>query len=194
MRRLLSVGLGLTLLASSALAQLGDRSSDTARPTRPVTIMPPRVPVARPVRASAILGAQVAIRAGDTLGKVADLVIGGDGRVDYVIVQNGSDYTAVPWGAIRYTTGDRVLLLTEALTRDRLRAVTFRASAWPDFLSDRWLRSAREVCGDRYLSPAPPNPRPGVPPPVRTGPRAPERSSPDLPGGTGNPEDRRPPA
>src|SRR5207248_3003207 len=65
MRNLLSVGLGLTLLASSALAQLGERSSDTARPTRPVTITPPRVPAARPVRASAILGAPVATRAAE---------------------------------------------------------------------------------------------------------------------------------
>src|SRR5262249_33536375 len=98
--------LGLTLLAaSSALAQLGERSSDTARPTRPVTILPPRVPAARPVRASALLGAEVALRAGDTLGKVADLGIGEDGHVAYLIVQSGRDYVAVPWGAIRRGTG-----------------------------------------------------------------------------------------
>src|SRR5262245_53484344 len=147
MRRLLSAGLGLALVASAALAQLGDRPSDTARPTKPVTVP---APTTRVYRASGILGAEVAVRGRETLGKVTDMVIGDDGRVDYLIVRNGSDYTAVPWGAIRYTTGDRVIMLTEAVSRDRLRGVTFRAANWPDFASERWLRSAREGWGPRY--------------------------------------------
>jgi len=127
-------------------------------------------------RASAVIGSPVALRGGGALGEGSDIVIGPDGHVDYLIVGYRGELLAVPWGAVTYTPGERTLSTTGTITRDRLRDMTFRETAWPDFYADRWTRTARSVWGDRVFDRHPPR-----------------RSAPDLPGGTANPEDRRPP-
>ncbi|MFO0844407.1 MAG: PRC-barrel domain-containing protein [Gemmataceae bacterium] len=148
-------------------------------------------------RVSEILGAPVALRGGEPLGKVADLVLGTDGRVEYYIVRQGDDLLAVPWGAVERGTGDLRVLTT--VTRDRLKGVLFREASWPDFTSETWRTSAAAVWGSTSMPRLEAVRRPPAPPaatapgrPGTTDPRS--RSDPLLPGGTGDTRDRKPPA
>ncbi len=143
MGKLLTAGLCLMVLGGLAQAQVRqrDRVRDTDRPR-----------VSHHMRkASHIMGSRVTDRDGVTLGKVTDLVIDEDGFVDYLVVRYKDELLAVPWGAARFDLRDRVFTITGAIRRERLKEVLFPSDRWPDFYSPTWLRSAREVWGERAL-------------------------------------------
>jgi hypothetical protein len=133
-----------------------------------------------------IIGNRVTVRDADALGKVVDIVISEDGCIDYLIVRYEEDFIAVPWGVVTYDVGERIIRVDTAITRARLRDVTFREGRWPDFTSERWRTSVRTVWGDRALRRGHDVGRPGDrrPGDVRPGDRRP---------GDVRPPDRRPP-
>ena len=179
MRMLLSAGVCLAMFSASALGQRAGVPPARVPPRAPA----PPAPRDRPsLRVSNILGSSVALRGGETLGKVTDMVMTSDGRVDYLVVRDRDELLAVPWSALGHTAGDRVLTVIPDIRRDRLKGIYFREANWPDFYSDRWMRSATPVWGERYI------PRGGA-----GEPRGHRSGDPLRPGGTGNPEDRRPP-
>lgn len=134
------VGLALLVAGAAALARQGERETEAGE-TATVKVR----------KISAIVGSEVRVSE-EALGKVTDVVISEGGCIDYLIVADGEEeFVAVPWGAVRYEAGARAITVTARVTREKLRAVRFRASAWPDFASDRWTRSASEVWGERSL-------------------------------------------
>jgi hypothetical protein len=185
MRGYITAGLCLVLAASaSVLGQVREGSIKREGAT-----------VTTGRRVSEILGSPVALRGGEALGKVTDLVLDDGGRVDYYIVRQGDDLAAVPWGAVERRDG--ALRVTTAVSRDRLKGVLFRESAWPDFASEGWRAGAAAVWGRSTLPRLDAEPRPaetatkGTARPGTTDPRS--RSDPLLPGGTGDTRDRKPP-
>jgi hypothetical protein len=87
MRKALA-GLGVALLlVAGAVAQVREtvRDKDATRTTTKVR------------RVTALMGGEVRLRSG-ILGKVADIVIDEDGCIDYLIVRDGEELVAVPWG------------------------------------------------------------------------------------------------
>jgi hypothetical protein len=185
MRRYITAGLCLALAVSaSALAQVRE---GTIR--REGTRINGR-------RVSEILGAPVVLRGGESLGKVTDLVLGDDGRVEYYIARLGDELVAVPWGAAE--RGADSVRVVATVTRDRLKGVLFREAAWPDFTSETWRASAAAIWGASAMPRLETARRPaatktsGAAPPANTDPRS--RSDPLLPGGTGDTRDRKPPA
>ncbi len=179
MRKLLSAGACLAIFSATALGQGAGVPPPRVPPRAP---SPPAVADVAPVRASTVLGASVALRGGETLGKITDMVMTSDGRVDYLVVRDRDELLAVPWSALRHTAGDRVLTVIPDIRRDRLKAVYFRDTNWPNFYSERWMRTATPVWGERYIH------RGGA-----GEPRGHRSGDPLRPGGTANPEDRRPP-
>jgi hypothetical protein len=142
MRKTSAAGLGLALLiAAGATAQVRQdvREKGTAKTTTPAVR-----------KVSAIMGGEVRLRDG-ALGKVTDIVISESGCIDYLVVRDGEGYVAVPWGAVRYEAGAKSITVTAAVTRDKLKGIRFRTSDWPDFYSERWMRSAGEVWGEKAL-------------------------------------------
>ncbi len=113
-----AAGLAAIVTASAALAQ------DAARPPisvrgevqvqpraqqREVQKVPEQAPAAagqsqddaRSTRASALLGTDLVLEDGDTLGRVNDLIIdNSNGQVAYVIVETDQDYRPIPWKAL----------------------------------------------------------------------------------------------
>jgi len=102
-------------------------------------------------RGSHLIGSPVMIRGGTALGKVVDFVINEDGCIDYVIVRSEEEFVPIPWGVIRYDGRERAVTVTTDVTRDRLRSMHFREGRWPDFASEKWMRSARTVWGEKAL-------------------------------------------
>jgi len=101
-------------------------------------------------KVTAIIGTEVVVSE-EALGKVKEIVVNDHGCIEYLIVADGEEYVAVPWGAVRYEAGARSITVTTTVTREKLRAVRFRSSAWPDFASDRWTRGAAGVWGEKAL-------------------------------------------
>src|SRR5687768_1700712 len=100
-------------------------------------------------RVSVLIGSKVTVEREDSFGKVVDVVINEHGCIDYVIVSYDEDLVAVPWGVVNFEAREKVVRIDVRVTRERLRSVTFREGRWPDFRSDRWRTSAREVWGER---------------------------------------------
>jgi len=169
MRKMLSVG-ALLFVVLPAGAQEGPRTPPNPRdpitPTPAPLLRPPVRDKARDVsadtprdnpappmngvrRASTLLGMPVNMRGWADAGKVTDLVLSGFGTVDYVIVRHGDDFLAVPWGAVNYSNGDRAIVLEPRVPVGKMTGVTFREARWPDFSSEQWRRTARDVWGER---------------------------------------------
>jgi sporulation protein YlmC with PRC-barrel domain len=139
MRRTLTTGLCLALLGALPAYGQEQRETTTVRETRTEVR-----------KVSTLMGAKVTLERGESsFGKVTDIVINESGCVDYLIVSYEDELVAVPWGAVTYNVGERVVTLNVAVTRDKLRGLFFRAGSWPNFREERWMRNMRSVWGER---------------------------------------------
>lgn len=89
-------------------------------------------------RASKITGATVFSRQGEEFGKVNDLVIGQDGRVQYMILSYGGvmgvgdKLVPIPWRAVSPGTKENTFSVN--VDKDKLaRAPSFDPNNWPNF-------------------------------------------------------------
>jgi len=144
MWKTLAAGLGLALLVGAwpmVQAQKKEevREKETTRTTTKVR------------KVSAVMGSEVRLKEG-ALGKVTDVVFDENGCIGFLIVRDeGEEYVAVPWGAVRYEAGEKTITVTTTVTREKLKSVRFRSSDWPDFYSEKWTRNAGEVWGEKSL-------------------------------------------
>jgi Ca2+-binding EF-hand superfamily protein len=115
-------------------------------------VAPSETPKPRPRarRLGRLLGLRVIVQGGDPLGKVIDVVVSEDGYIAYVIVQDQADLVAVPWGVVVFGA-DQALTVNVRVTAEKLKEVTFARARFPDFASERWLRSVRTVWGEQAL-------------------------------------------
>jgi sporulation protein YlmC with PRC-barrel domain len=97
------------------------------------------------LRATEVKGATVDNKSGERLGSVEDLVIGRDGRVEYLILSStavpsaSNKLFAIPWEAVK--PGRTAETFTVDITKDRLaKAPSFEKGNWPDFASRETMR------------------------------------------------------
>ena len=96
-------------------------------------------------KATDINGAAVNNTKGEKLGTVEDLVIGNDGRVEYLILSSGGfldigdKLIPIPWEAVK--PGREADTFTVDITKERLaKAPSFGKDKWPDFASREAMR------------------------------------------------------
>jgi sporulation protein YlmC with PRC-barrel domain len=102
-------------------------------------------------KVSVLMGSNVAIRDGDSLGEVVDLVINDNGCIDFLIVRYEDDYMVVPWTVTTFNVQRRSVVVNSGITRAQLRDVTFTKNRWPNFYSGAFSRNLRTVWGERAL-------------------------------------------
>jgi PRC-barrel domain len=130
--KLLLASLAVLAVAGSAVAQVPEVRQATG--TTPTVVR----------RASMIMNANVAVQGGATVGKIIDFVISDNGYVEYVVVENGSNYVLMPYQALRVEADRRVWI---NITRERFGEIpTFTGSNWP-LADQRYLGRVRTVFG-----------------------------------------------
>ena len=99
-------------------------------------------------RVSKIIGTDVVNSKGEKIGDVEDIVLDAKGNVAYAVVSTGGflgmgdKMHAVPWSAIRTTTGTDNFMLD--VDKDRLRtAPGFDQSSWPNVNDPKWSSENR---------------------------------------------------
>ena len=99
-------------------------------------------------RVSKIIGTDVVNSKGEKIGDVEDIVLDAKGNVAYAVVSTGGflgmgdKMHAVPWSAIRTSTGTDNFMLD--VDKDRLRtAPGFDQSSWPNVNDPKWSSENR---------------------------------------------------
>ncbi len=99
-------------------------------------------------RVSKIIGTDVVNSKGEKIGDVEDIVLDAKGNVAYAVVSTGGflgmgdKMHAVPWSAIRTTTGTDNFVLD--IDKDRLRSAPgFDQSSWPNVNDPKWSSDNR---------------------------------------------------
>jgi len=103
-------------------------------------------------KVTAIIGSSVTVERGDLrLGKVTDLVINEGGCIDYLIVDSDDGLVVVPWGVVDYSVERRTIVVTHAVSRERLKEVTFARDRWPDLHEARFTQRLQATWGEKAL-------------------------------------------
>jgi len=135
-----SLACGLTLLASS-LAFGQDKVVEKS------TVVGPDGNTTEVRKVSQILGSNVNLQNGNNFGKVQDVVIGPDGRVEYAVVAHDNQYLMMPWTAGQYNYGQRVL--TYDVTPQAVRPLMFAPTAWPNVYGQPYGNHITTIFGNR---------------------------------------------
>jgi len=86
-------------------------------------------------RMSSIVGLNVTLGDGTSAGRVADVVYGSNGMIDYVTLDNNGVFSAVPWAALNWDATRGLAILP--LTRTQFGTVpTFGANDWSNILAN----------------------------------------------------------
>lgn len=95
-----------------------------------------------------LLNAHVVNHQGEELGEIEELVLNGDGAIQYVVISHGGvldlgdKVVAVPWNQTRLAVDDDHVVMD--LTRAELvKAPSFEKDQWPDMNSDTWKAQVR---------------------------------------------------
>jgi len=123
LRNSLRTVFALTLMAAAAsivLAQVAQTQTGTTSTTA--------------LRAKQILGTPVTLQGSANVGTVEDIVLNGDGVIDYLIVSEGGKLVTVPWEAAKFNHERRTAVIN--ITPDQFRQVpTFTLDRYPEFYS-----------------------------------------------------------
>jgi sporulation protein YlmC with PRC-barrel domain len=100
-------------------------------------------------RASRLIGRVVTNEQGEELGRIDDLIVDADGKVNYLVFSRGgmlgfgADRVAVPVSAARprFDMNDRCIVKLDKQTLDT--APSFASNQWPDFSDPRWQEEVR---------------------------------------------------
>ncbi|MGM0453125.1 MAG: PRC-barrel domain-containing protein [Thermodesulfobacteriota bacterium] len=104
------------------------------------------------MKTSQIMGKAVTDSQGEKVGMVSDLIVGGQGRIDYVIVSPDKSLTEetynlipIPWQAVQSETEEALSL---AVDRQRLKeAPSFTENEWSQLSSPQWRSRVRGYYG-----------------------------------------------
>jgi sporulation protein YlmC with PRC-barrel domain len=118
LRFTLRTGSAFAILVASAgliLAQAQETRSDTMA-----------------LRAKSVLGAQVSLQGGTSVGTVEDIVFNHDGVIDYLIVSERGKLVTVPWEAAKFNHEKRTAVIN--ITPEKFREIpTYAIDRYPDF-------------------------------------------------------------
>ena len=96
-------------------------------------------------KGTVVMGANVVLQEGPTVGRVEDFVITDGGCIDYVVVSYESKYVLVPWTVTTWS-GDRAIRVN--ITRERFRDVpTFTRDQWPNLSDTQYIQRVRTAWG-----------------------------------------------
>jgi sporulation protein YlmC with PRC-barrel domain len=129
---------------------------------------------ANTVRSSELMGTEIVLQDGDSLGQVADLIINsGSGQVTHVVVETEQQFRAIPYRTLSMFQGeeakDRYFIL--GMERDRfLEAPAIPHEQWQTFSAPQWRTYAPSVT--KFYT----NVEPVAPGPVRRADRAIDRN------------------
>jgi len=107
---------------------------------------------ARPhYRVKQLLGAAVNIDGDTSVGTVDDIVLDGDGNVDYLIVVNGDGkYVTIPWDAAQFNAEKRLAVVQ--ITPERYQKIpVYTAEEYPGFYTPTYRTQTYKYFG---LTPA----------------------------------------
>jgi len=106
-------------------------------------------PMALP-RADAIIGLQVLNEQGQELGKVEDLTLSEDGRINYIIISQGgllgigSKHFAIPWDVANASIHENALVI--GLSKERFASAPSFEN-WSDFAGGKYEQDVRAYYG-----------------------------------------------
>lgn len=115
-----------------------ERSRDT-REDRAIPREGERTAMKYTQKASLVIGSTVNVSGSDHWGRVEDLILTTDGRVDYLVVSVEGRLTLVPWGAARLDSERKTV--TVDVARDRLHDLpTFTQDSWPSLTDTQYVQ------------------------------------------------------
>src|SRR5262245_1151487 len=89
-----------------------------------------------------VMGANLVVQDGVTVGKIEDIVFTDNGCIDYVVVSHESKFVLVPWSVVRVDTARHVVQVN--VTREKfLQVPTFTATNWPNLTNSQYIQQVR---------------------------------------------------
>ena len=112
------------------------------------------IKVATGFRASKVIGSSVVNDAGDTVGRVDDVIIAEEGKAPFVVLAVGGflgigdKLFAVPWNALTLDA-DRKCFVLDATKESFERAPGFDKDHWPSMADQQWAGEVHDFYGVR---------------------------------------------
>lgn len=124
---------GMSLLSTSRFLFAEESSSDSEKPVT--------------YRVREILGAEIQIDGGNSVGTVDDLVLDSHGNVDYLIVINEEEkYVTIPWDATQFNVEKKVA--TVHITQDKFKQVpVYTSDQYPVFSTPAYRTQTYQYFG-----------------------------------------------
>ena len=124
---------GALCLMTASSAEEAPGARKPAFQSAPVSLQqkaynPPSVTVLGSRQAQSVLGREVRTSADESMGRIVDVVVDGQGRVRAAVIDFGgflgvgSRKIAVDWSALHFESGAKRDLVTSELTRDQVKA------------------------------------------------------------------------
>jgi hypothetical protein len=130
--RLTQWGFAAVLLATAVIVQAQDEApAPKPKPGAPV----PEQPEGPTIRAREILGSEVTLKENAAGGTVEDLVMDGNGQVEFLVVQVApKKLVTVPWDAVQFNVEKRVA--TVHIAPKQYQAIpTYTTTTYPTFFA-----------------------------------------------------------
>jgi hypothetical protein len=102
--------------------------------TQTTTTAPAGMPLGESRRISQILGSNVNLQGSPNYGRVEDVMVGPNGAISHVVVNNNGRYAMLPWNAGNFDYGQRAV--TYNVTPQAIQPLFFGPNAWPN-MNDR---------------------------------------------------------
>ncbi len=97
-------------------------------------------------RITTVMGANVVVQDGATVGKIQDIVFTDNGCIDYVVVSYESKLVLVPWTVVRVDAAQHVVQVN--VTREKfLQVPTFTANNWSYLTNAQYVQQVRTAFG-----------------------------------------------
>lgn len=128
-----SAAAGMSLFATSRFLSAEDSPSDTEKSVT--------------YRVREILGAEIQIDGGNSVGTVDDLVLDSHGNVDYLIVVNEDNkYVTIPWDATQFNVDKKVA--TVHITQEKYQQVpVYSSEQYPVFSTPAYRTQTYQYFG-----------------------------------------------
>jgi PRC-barrel domain len=126
-------------------------------------------------RVSTVVGTSFTLGT-ESVGKVTDVVMNDGGCIEYLIVQDGEGFIAVPWSAATVNYEQKtVVVQSTTVTVEKLRELRFTQDKWPNFADATYSQRVQGVWGTNATrsgsgartNPGPSNPKGGTAPPAK---------------------------
>lgn len=104
-----------------------------------------------------LLNAEIKNRQGEELGEIEELVVDGNGKIQYVVISHGGvldigdKVVAVPWQAAHVAVDEDEQVVMDMTRAELVQAPSFDKEQWPDMSSQDWSDEMRSFI-DSYAA------------------------------------------